>query len=177
MSLPCAADDFEHEDTRLVVVFADMAGFTTYTETYGDHEAAQLATSFADIATSVLGPGDEVIKTLGDAVLVTSGSTGAAAEFLRRLRGATTQIAGFPMLRAAMSEGRLVRRGGDVFGATVNTAARLVAAAGPGQVIADRAAIADVGNVEGIALTPLGFLPLRNIGSPVEAFLVEFDPL
>ncbi|MCV7432666.1 MULTISPECIES: adenylate/guanylate cyclase domain-containing protein [Mycolicibacterium] len=176
MSTPCAADDFDHEDTRLVVVFADMAGFTTYTETYGDHQAAQLATSFAGIATSVLGPSDEVIKTLGDAVMVTSGSASAATEYLRRLRGATARIPGFPLLRAAMSEGQLVKRGGDVFGATVNTAARLVAAAGPGQVIADRAAISGVGNVEDIALTPLGFLPLRNIDSPVEAFLVELDP-
>ena len=52
--------------------FVDMAGFTALTEAQGDEDAADLATMFADITRAALGPGDRLVKTIGDAVLVTS---------------------------------------------------------------------------------------------------------
>ncbi|MGW0163086.1 adenylate/guanylate cyclase domain-containing protein [Mycobacterium sp. NPDC003323] len=171
----CSTGDFDHQDVRSVVVFADITGFTTYTEAHGDHRAAQLATSFAEIAASVLGPGDEMVKTIGDAVMVTCATTVAAVGFLRRLNRETSRISGFPLLRVGMSEGPLVRRGGDVFGATVNTAARLVAVARPGQVIADHATVSAAGHQGGLTAAPLGALRLRNIDLPVEAYLVDID--
>lgn len=60
----------KHVDVDAAVVFVDMSGFTAFTETHGDHRAAQLAETFAAVATSVLEPADEIIKTIGDAVLV-----------------------------------------------------------------------------------------------------------
>ncbi|MBU8827016.1 adenylate cyclase [Mycolicibacterium cosmeticum] len=171
----CTAVEFDHQDVRSVVVFADMAGFTTYTEAHGDHRAAQLAGAFADIAASVLGPGDEIVKTIGDAVMVTCATTAAAVDFLGRLRRETSRISGFPLLRAGMSEGPLVKQRGDVFGATVNTAARLVGVAGPGQVIADYAAVSAAEPIGSLRTAPLGSLRLHNINLPVQAYLVEIE--
>jgi Adenylate and Guanylate cyclase catalytic domain len=124
-----AADEFEHADVDTVVIFVDIAGFTAFTEAHGDHRAAELADRFATIAARVLGPGDEMIKTLGDAVMITSSDPAAALAFLRRLHDETRRIDGFPLLRAGICAGAVVKRRGDVFGSTVNTAARLAAAA------------------------------------------------
>ena len=132
-----AADEFEHADVNTVVIFVDIAGFTAFTETHGDHRAAELADRFATTAARVLGPGDDMIKTLGDAVMITSSDPTAALAFLRRLHDETSRIDGFPLLRAGICAGPVVKRRGDVFGSTVNAASRLTSAARPGSVLVD----------------------------------------
>lgn len=169
-----AVHGFEHTDVDAAVVFVDMAGFTAFTEAHGDHRAAQLAESFATTATSVLGSADEIIKTLGDAALVLCENPTTALVFLRRLTEETGRLPGFPMLRAGVAAGPVVVRRGDVFGSTVNTAARLAAIAQPGQVILSTDAASAVPAAALAVMTALGPLTLRNVGSPVEAFALDF---
>lgn len=168
-----AAGDFEHDDVDATVIFVDMAGFTAFTEAHGDHRAAQLAEAFATLATRALGPGDELIKAIGDAVLTTSENTTAALAFLRRLHDETRGIDGFPLLRAGISAGPVVKRLGDVYGSTVNIAARLVDVAEAGQVVVDDVAASALRKADLIAARRLGPLALRNLGSPVEAFALD----
>lgn len=168
-----AADEFEHVDVDAVVVFVDIAGFTAFTETHGDHRAAELAERFVSIAAMVLGPGDEMVKTIGDAVMITSSDPTAALAFFRRLHDETRRIDGFPMLRAGICAGPVVKRRGDVFGSTVNTAARLAAVAQPGQIVGNATAAAAVRGADLPAMTSLGPLRLRNVGALVEA--LAFD--
>lgn len=173
MVMPSFADGFEHADQQTVVVFVDLAGFTAFTEAHGDHRAAELAETFATAAEMVLGPGDEMIKTIGDAVMITSADAIAALAFLRRLHEKTRSIHGFPLLRAGISAGSVIKRRGDVFGSTVNTAARLAALAQAGQIVAnDEAASAlRLAGLDGA--TSLGPLRLRNLDSPIEAFAID----
>lgn len=168
-----AAHGFEHTDVDTVVVFVDMAGFTAFTEVHGDHRAAELADTFATLAAGALGPGDAMIKTLGDAVLITSENPTAAVAFLRRLHDETRRVRGFPLLRAGITAGSVVQRRGDVFGSTVNTAARLAAVAEAGQIVANGDAASALGGSDRVAAVSLGPLQLRNVGSPVEAFALD----
>lgn len=168
-----AADEFEHADVDTVVIFVDIAGFTAFTETHGDHRAAELADRFATAAARVLGPGDDMIKTLGDAVMITSSDPTAALAFLRRLHDETSRIDGFPLLRAGICAGAVVKRRGDVFGSTVNTAARLAAVAKPGQIVGNAEAAAALRGTDLLAMTSLGPLRLRNVGALVEAFALD----
>lgn len=167
------ADGFEHADVVTAVVFVDMAGFTAFTEAHGDHRAAELADTFASLAVSVLGSGDEMIKTIGDAVMITSENAAAALAFLHRLRDETRRIHGFPLLRAGISAGPAVKRRGDVFGSTVNTAARLAAVAEAGQIVANDEAASALREADLLATTSLGPLQLRNVGAPIEAFALD----
>lgn len=167
------ASDFEHTDVHTVVTFVDMSGFTAYTEVHGDHRAAGLAGNFAEMSEAVLGPDDELIKTIGDAVMVTSPDAPAAVAFLQRLTDASRRIDGFPLLRAGFGVGSVIKRHGDIFGATVNTAARLAAIAEPGQIVMDHAAAKELRSSGGVESTSLGPLRLRNITSPVEVFVLD----
>lgn len=171
--MPSAAQGFEHTDVDGVVVFVDMAGFTAFTEVHGDHRAARLAETFVTAATAALGPTDELIKTLGDAVMVTSEAPTTAHAFLRRLLDQTRRLDGFPLLRASIAAGLVVVRRGDVFGSTVNIAARLAAIAKPGQVVVNEAAASALRGADGVTATALGPLRLRNISAPVEAFALD----
>ncbi|WP_235887359.1 hypothetical protein [Mycolicibacterium arabiense] len=76
-------------------------------------------------------------------------------------------------MRAGIYAGSVVKRGGDVFGSTVNTAARLAAIARPGQIVGNAEAAAALQGVDRLAVTPLGPLRLRNVGAFVEAFALD----
>ncbi|BDX32347.1 hypothetical protein TUM20985_28940 [Mycobacterium antarcticum] len=168
-----AATEFEHADVDAAVVFVDMSGFTAFTEAHGDHRAAQLAESFAAAVITALGPADEMIKTIGDAVLVVCENPMMAVSFLRRLTDETGRMPGFPLLRAGVAAGPVVKRRGDVFGSTVNTAARLVAIAQPRQIVINGDAASGLSVDDLAAMAGLGPLALRNVGSPVDAFVLD----
>ena len=65
--------------------FVDLAGFTALTEAQGDDDAADVATRFADIARASLGPGDCLIKTIGDAVFIMSPTATSGIALVERM--------------------------------------------------------------------------------------------
>jgi adenylate cyclase len=149
--------------------FVDLAGFTALTEAQGDDDAADVATRFADIARSSLGPGDRLVKTIGDAVFVTSPTPGSGIEFVERLLMHTCSQPVFPSLRAGLHFGEAVQRERDVFGAAVNLAARVAAEAYAGEVICTQP-IADAAKDQDIAVVELGPVPLKNVRKTIELF-------
>lgn len=54
----------------LTVGFVDLAGYTALTEFHGDILAADLAARFAQLANESLEPGERLVKTIGDAVML-----------------------------------------------------------------------------------------------------------
>ncbi len=149
--------------------FADLAGFTALTETQGDQDAADIATRFADITRTSLGPGDRLIKTIGDAVFVMSPTPDAGIEFVERLLSLTCTQPGFPALRAGLHYGEAVQRDYDVFGAAVNLAARVAAEAYAGEVICT-VSVADAARRQDIPVVELGPVPLKNVRKSIELF-------
>jgi class 3 adenylate cyclase/YHS domain-containing protein len=143
--------------------FIDLAGFTALTEEQGDFDAADIATRFAALTRGALARGDRLIKTIGDAVLVTSPTPSAALELVDRLLMATTSERAVPALRAGLHHGTAIERDGDVFGAAVNLAARVAAEAYAGEVLATEA-IAAVAAERGIPVVEIGVVPLKNVG-------------
>lgn len=72
-----AMDDVAHRRTsgeivERTVIFIDLAGFTTTTLTHGDQDAADVAERFTGLARSELEGGDQLVKSIGDAVMLTS---------------------------------------------------------------------------------------------------------
>ena len=84
--------------------FVDLAGFTALTEAHGDEDAADVASRFAELTRGALGPSDCLIKTIGDAVLVTSPSAGDGIELVERLLQGAMNEPMFPALRVGMEQ-------------------------------------------------------------------------
>lgn len=160
------------QDTgRATFLFADLAGFTALTEAHGDDLAADLAGEFATRAEPVIADaGAQLVKTIGDALMVRAPA--AAAAIALGIALATPATGRFPAVRVGMHTGPAVERSGDWFGATVNIAARIAALADPGQVLASdatyRAALDEnAAALAGIGFTDLGEHRLRNVSAPV----------
>jgi class 3 adenylate cyclase/YHS domain-containing protein len=146
------------------LAFVDLAGFTALTEQHGDFDAADVATRFAELTRAALRDGDRLIKTIGDAVLVTSASPGGALDLVDRLLVSAAEERTLPALRAGLHHGLAIERDGDVFGAAVNLAARVAAEAYAGEVLAT-APVAEAAREHGIPVVEIGPVALKNVGA------------
>ena len=153
--------------------FIDLAGFTALTETQGDDDAADVATRFAALTRAALGPGDRLVKTIGDAVLVASPTPAGALDLVERLLHTAGDDKSLPSLRAGFHHGPAVERDGDVFGMAVNLAARVAAEAYAGEVLASEA-IAAAAHDRGIPVVEIGPVALKNVAVAPVLSLIGF---
>ena len=93
-----------------------------------------MAVRLVALARASLATGAVLLKTLGDGVLVVTPDLAGAHETAERLRELVRGEASMPAVRIGICEGPVVWRDGDVFGATVNQAARLADSAEPWEI-------------------------------------------
>lgn len=112
-------------DAEPAVAFLDLTGFTRLTQQHGDVIAADVALRLGDLAGRIATMrGGRVIKLLGDGVLTwfpnVISAVEASLELLEQLPAAD-----LPTGHVGVSQGPIIGRDGDVFGRTVNLAARI----------------------------------------------------
>ena len=158
-------------------LFADIAGYSLLTELDGDEAAADLAMRFVSGASSVAyDHGAEVVKGIGDAVMVHADDAGRAVRLALDLVRELARDELMPPIHAGLHTGPAVGRRGDWWGATVNIAARVAAVAGPGQILLTEATRVAAGQTDSIRLLELGALRLKNITFPVQVYAASFVP-
>ncbi|WP_261322984.1 adenylate/guanylate cyclase domain-containing protein [Rhizobium leguminosarum] len=98
-----------------------------------------------------------------------------AIEVLGPLLQACREQPRLPLTRTALHHGPVVRRAGDLFGSTVNVAARIAALASPGQLLATRP-VAEAVIARGILVRDLGMVALRSVAGEVPLYEIELAP-
>ena len=116
-----------------------------------------------ELTTDTVRPyGGRVVKLLGDGVLVRFGDATVAADATLDLLGALPASA-LPSGHAGLASGPLIVRDGDVFGRTVNLAARIADVTPDGRLYAPED-VASVLPPERFDLRPTGGAQLQGIG-------------
>jgi adenylate cyclase len=159
----------DREPSSATFLFADIAGFTALTETHGDEEAAHVVERFSDAVASELPRfGATHVKTIGDALMLRIPDPAQAV--LLGLRIALDLLRGHraPAVRVGLHHGPAIERDRDYFGAAVNLAARVSAAATGGEVLLTGQTAALTGSVEGVRYESRGWPELRNVRERVE---------
>jgi class 3 adenylate cyclase len=137
-------------ERQLAVLFADVCGSTQLYETIGDIKARETIARCISLMTAVAQMhAGTLIKTIGDEVMLTFDSADAAAAAATQMQ---TQISGALVveeqpiaIRVAFHFGPVLLENGDVFGDTVNLAARLAAQSKAGQVLTTSASVRRLG--------------------------------
>ena len=158
-------------------MFADICGYSLLTELDGDAAAADVAIRFLDESSSLAREhGAEVVKGLGDAVMVYAGDAAAS------IRMGLDLLAGFgadpelPQIHVGVHTGPALRRAGDWWGATVNVAARVACAAEAGQLLVTEATKLAAGHMASTRLCGIGPRRLKNIPLPVRLYAASGVP-
>ncbi|WP_020103556.1 adenylate/guanylate cyclase domain-containing protein [Mycobacterium sp. 360MFTsu5.1] len=166
-------DAIDHREASTVVCgigFADLSNFTQLTQRLAPDDLTSLLNEFNAITNDVVhADGGRVIKFIGDAVMWVSATPESlarvAVDLVHHPRPKMAHIS----VRAGLSFGPVVATGGDYFGNAVNLAARLVAAAEPGQILV-AAPWYDMPGKWPVA--PREPLVLKGFNDPVTAFEV-----
>ena len=138
------------------VGFADLSGFTALTQQLQPDELSMLLSEFNATVTDVVhADGGRVVKFIGDAVMWVSPTAAslaqAAADLVRHPKAVQAGL----QVRAGIAYGSMIAINGDYFGVPVNLAARLVAAAEPGQILAAQSVHDVLPDWPGRALDPV----------------------
>ena len=150
-------------------LFADIAGFTALTEAHGDEEAATLAADFCAAVKAELPTCEGAhVKSIGDALMLRIPDPAKAVLLALRITGDLMRDHGAPAVRVGLHHGPAVERDGDYFGATVNLAARVSAAAVGGEVLLTAHTAALAPEPDGVVYEARGRRDLRNVRDPVE---------
>jgi adenylate cyclase len=152
-------------------VFADIAGFTSLTEAHGDERAADVVEHFCAHAAELLERFEgEQVKTIGDAVMIRTGSAPDAVRFGIELAHHQMAQPEHPRVSVGIAWGAASERGGDWIGTTVNVAARLAELAASGEVLINAAGRTAAGEVSGVSFAARGMVALRGLRREVEIF-------
>jgi class 3 adenylate cyclase len=178
------------DEREVSVLFADLAGFTAFSEEHRPAEVIEMLNAYwAAVVPVIERAGGVVDSFAGDGVLAVFNAAGGEPDHAERAvragisiidsaRVVATANPGWPMFRVSVNTGRAVvgnvgvagRRTFTVIGDTTNVAARLLAAAEPGRVVASAATWALLeGRIAGVAL---GAIALKGKRDPVEAWSV-----
>jgi adenylate cyclase len=124
---------------EIAVCFADLVGFTRLGELVPPEDLGGLAVRLEALTNGVVRPPVRLIKTIGDAVMLTSPQPQALVETgLSLLDAAEAEGEDFPQLHVGAAFGPALSRAGDWFGRPVNVASRITRVARPGSLLAER---------------------------------------
>ena len=167
---------------NVAVMFTDIKGFTSRTS----NATRDGVRSLLDEHDRLLRPvfryfGGVVVKTIGDAFLVRFDSStdavvcGLALQSVLRQHNERVSEVERILVRVAINVGDVVLQDGDVFGETVNLAARLEEIAEPGEVWFTEAVYLTMNRKE-VPTTEIGERTFRGIPRSVRVYKVLCDP-
>ena len=163
------------ESAVATVAFVDLAGFSAIADVYGDASAIAILARFEALVREAVGGFSPPIKWIGDEAMFGFPDPATALQALGRLLPACRSEPRIPLTRTGLNHGPVLRRANDLFGTTVNVAARIAALASPGQLLATQA-VADIAAASGIVARDIGKVALRSIADHVPLYAIELAP-
>lgn len=170
-----AAERDPGELPTLTIGFVDLVDYTRTSRGWdADRLERTLELFERGLSLRIAALGGRVVKTLGDGVLFTTTSTVDAVEVALQTVQAHLEDDELPSVRAGVATGPVLERLGDVYGDPVNLASRLCDEARPSSLLVDRAAAADLEQVQGLQVRSLERRSVRGFRS-LHPFLVRRD--
>ena len=165
---PAGHDGFE-DDAPLPLArsvgFADLVSYTSLSRRMNERTLAQLVQRFENKCAEIISVGaGRLVKTVGDEVLFVADTPEAGAQISLALAKEFQEDEFLPNARVAVVWGRVLSRLGDIYGPTVNLAARLTALAEPGTVLTDSLTAAALADDARFVLIPQETTSVRGFG-------------
>jgi len=171
----------ELPEGTVTVLFTDVVGSTELTNRLGDEPAREvLGAADALVREQVERHRGREVKGTGDGLMIAFTSARRAiacaidiqrafAEQRRREASRAVDV------RIGANTGEVVREEEDLFGATVNAAARIAAEGGPGDIVISEGVKMVLGSATTVNLEKRGEVALRGFDEPWELFTVRWE--
>ena len=156
-------EDIDLGRIRIAIAFADLAGYTRFTEEEGEEEALSSVERFVEGVTHTLPEDARVVKTIGDEVMVVGQDVAALVDWAV---GFVSLFDERPEPRIGVHLGTTLYRDGDYFGRDVNLTSRVVARARGGEVLVSDSVVEAVSGSSHLRFEPIGQVKLKGFDEP-----------
>ena len=176
--VPGATSDTQRDSGVRAVMFTDIVNSTEMTSRHGDDAAMAMLGVHDTIVRAALGANSgREVKHTGDGIMAAFhsavGAVRGACEIVAGLRGHNSGNPPFPVeVRIGISAGEPVDQADDLFGSTVQLAARLCGQADPGQILVSNV-IADLCIGKNLKFVDAGDCMLKGFDGPIATRAVE----
>ena len=148
---------------RVAIAFADLAGYTRYTEEEGEEQALSYVERFIDAVGETLPDDARIVKTIGDEVMIVGYDVQALTDWAVGFQRLWDDR---PAARIGIHTGASLYRDGDYFGRDVNLASRVVARARGGEVLVTDAVSEAVEKGDYLDFEDIGEVKLKGFDEP-----------
>jgi class 3 adenylate cyclase len=159
------------------ILFTDVVDSTALTQKLGDAVARRLMRELeADVDRAIVSAGGTRVKQLGDGVMGSFVTAGAAVNAAMAICDASNTFNAEHeerlQLRTGIAAGEPVTEDGDLFGTAVQMAARLCSQAAPGEILVS-AVVRELCRGRALTFESRGPVELKGFAEPVEVYTVS----
>jgi class 3 adenylate cyclase len=170
-----------NDASNLAVLFADISGSTRLYETVGDAKAlAMIGRCLGLVKLACEGYGGRVVKTIGDEVMAVFPTADQATEAAAEMQARVSELPPVGRSRLAIKVGfhvgPAIEVDGDVFGDSVNVAARMAGLAKGEQVILSAQTAAALAPVLRARVREIDSLTVKGKSSDIGIFELLWQP-
>lgn len=156
------------------VGFADLVSYTSLSRQMSERTLAHMVQRFESKCAEIISMGGgRLVKTVGDEVLYNAETPEAGAEIALALAETIAADDVLPEARVSVVWGRVLSRLGDIYGPTVNLAARLTALADPGTILVDSSTAEALEDSPEYLLVPQPPRVVRGFGEVMPSMLLR----
>ncbi len=148
---------------RVAIAFADLAGYTRFTEEEGEAEALSFVERFVEAVTETLPDDARIIKTIGDEVMIVGSDPAALTDWAVGFQRLWTER---PTARIGIHTGVALYRDGDYYGRDVNLASRVVARSRGREVLVTDAVSDAIGRSGHLTFEEIGEVKMKGFDTP-----------
>ena len=160
------------------VLFTDIVSSTLLTQRLGDERAMELLNLHDTIVREALAATDgHEIKHLGDGIMASFLSAAGAVRCASQIQQEVARYTPSDLqVRIGAAAGEPIEHANDIFGSTVQLAARLCAHAAPSQIVVSNV-VAELCLGKRLSFQPLGGVSLKGFEHPINVHAVEWCQL
>ena len=149
---------------------ADLTGYTAMTDVHGGASAARIVHKYMEIVDMARYGGTKVMQRIGDQVVMVADDARDLLETAKRLNTLTREEHHFLSIHAGLHFGPILIENNNLFGSTINVAARIMNVACRGQIFCSSTFLHQLPPEYGQLFRSIGFHKLKNVMTQVELF-------
>lgn len=164
-------------EKNVAILMADLSGYTAMTETHGSVSAADLIDKYVRIAEGCLVGDSKLHQRTGDEIMFVSDSPDALLATAISLTAHTASEENFLQVHGGLHYGKVLERGDNYFGTTINLAARIATKAAAGTIWCSDEFLNSVTNKSVVNFKSKGHHHFKNINGEKEVFELDTEKI
>lgn len=160
----------ENMETNIAIMMADLSGYTAMTEIHGANSAVSLIDKYLAIVKKSLVGSSRLHERVGDEMIIVADTAEDLAYTATFLFEHAYEEKQFLPLHAGIHYGPIIKKDGDYYGTTINTAARITSVAEKGKIVCSAEFLKQLPDGHPYVVKNKGIHTFKNLMQQVELF-------